>query len=39
MINVRRDTVAKEALHIIVGISEDGHKDILDYRLFPHEAA
>lgn len=39
MINVRRDTVAKEALHIIIGISEDGHKDVLDYRLFPSEGA
>lgn len=39
MLNVRRDSVAKEALHIIVGITEDGHKDILDYRLYPNEAA
>lgn len=39
MINVSRDIVAKEALHIIVGFSEDGQKDILDYRQFPHEAA
>lgn len=39
MINVRRDSVAKEALHIIIGITEDGHKDILDYRIYPHEGA
>ena len=39
MLNVRRDTVAREALHIIIGITEDGHKDVLDYRLYPHEAA
>lgn len=39
MLNVRRDSVAKEALHIILGITEDGHKDILDYRLYPNEAA
>ena len=39
MINVRRDSVAKEALHIIIGITEDGHKDILDYRVYPHEGA
>ena len=39
MLNVRRDSVAKEALHIIIGITEDGHKDILDYRLYPNEAA
>src|SRR5690554_4696559 len=39
MINVRRDSVAKEALHIIVGITEEGHKEVLDYRLYPQEAA
>ncbi len=39
MLNVRRDTVAREALHIIIGITEEGHKDVLDYRLYPHEAA
>lgn len=39
MINVRRDSVAKEALHIIIGITEDGHKEILDYRVYPHEGA
>lgn len=39
MLNVRRGSVAKEALHIIIGITEDGHKDILDYRLYPNEAA
>ena len=39
MINVRRDTVAKEALHIIIGISEDGNKDVLDYRLYPSEGS
>ncbi len=39
MLNVRRDSVAKEALHIIIGITEDGHKDVLDYRLYPNETA
>ena len=39
MINVRRDSVAKEALHIIIGITEDGHKEILDYKVYPHEGA
>lgn len=38
-INVRRDSVAKEALHVIVGIDEDGHKEILDYALYPTESA
>ena len=39
MLNVRRETDGKEAPHIIIGISEDRHKDILDYRLYPNEAA
>lgn len=39
MINVRRDTVAKEALHIIVGITPEGYKEILDYRIYPTESA
>lgn len=38
-INVRRDTVAKEALHIIVGINLEGEKEILDYQLYPSESA
>ena len=39
MINVRRGSVAKEAIHIIIGITEDGHKDIAAYRIYPHEGA
>ena len=38
-ISVRRDTVSKEALHILMGISADGSKQILDYRLFPSESS
>lgn len=38
-LNVRRDTVAKEALHVILGIDAKGHKEVLDYRLYPEEAA
>ena len=34
-INVRRDTVQKEALPILMGITADGNKEILDYQLFP----
>ena len=37
-INVRRDSVAKEAMHILMGINAAGHKEILDYRLFPSES-
>lgn len=35
MINVRRDSVSKEALHILVGITPEGTKEVLDYRLYP----
>lgn len=38
-ISVRRDTVSKEALHVLMGISADGNKEILDYRLFPSESS
>ena len=38
-LNLRRDTVAKEALHVILGITPDGKKEVLDYALYPTEAA
>lgn len=38
-LNVRRDTVAGEALHVIIGITPDGRKEVLDYALYPTEAA
>lgn len=38
-LNLRRDSVAKEALHVILGITPDGCKEILDYALYPSEAA
>lgn len=38
-LSLRRDTVAKEALHVILGITPDGKKEILDYALYPTEAA
>lgn len=38
-LNVRRDSVAKEALHIIVGITLDGTKEVLDYALYPTESS
>jgi len=38
-LSVRRDKVSKEALHIIVGITEEGIKEILDYRLYPSESS
>ncbi len=38
-LNVRRDSVAKEALHVILGITVDGNKEVLDYALYPSESA
>lgn len=38
-LNVRRDSVSKEALHILVGITPEGYKEVLDYRLYPTECA
>lgn len=36
---VRRDSVAKEALHVIIGIDPNGNKEVLYYSLFPEESA
>lgn len=38
-LNVRRDTVAKEALHLLIGIDTEGIKEVLDYALYPTESA
>lgn len=38
-LNPRRDSVAKEALHVILGITPDGQKEVLDYGIFPTESA
>jgi len=38
-IHLRRDVVAAEALHVILGIDEAGQKEILDYGIFPTESA
>ncbi len=38
-LNVRRDSVSKEALHILVGIIPEGFKEVFDYRLYPTECA
>lgn len=38
-INVRRDTVAKEALHVIIGMDEKGHKEVLSFETYPTESA
>jgi putative transposase len=36
---VRRDSVSKEALHVIIGIDKNGNKEVLDYSLFPEESS
>lgn len=38
-LNLRRDSVGKEALHVILGIAADGKKEVLDATLFPTESA
>lgn len=38
-LHVRRDTVEPEALHIILGITPEGRKEVLDYALYPSESA
>jgi len=35
---LRRDTVAKEAIHIALGIKTDGSKEILGYAITPNES-
>ncbi len=39
VIPLRRDTVAKEAIHIAIGITLDGTKEILGYSIAPTESA
>lgn len=36
---LRRDTVAKEAIHLALGIRPDGTKEILNYQVAPTESA
>lgn len=38
-LNVRRDSVSKEALHVLLGITPDGTREVLDYALYPTESA
>ena len=38
-LNVRRDSVAKEPLHVLLGITPDGTREIIDYALYPTESA
>lgn len=38
-LNVRRDSVAKEALHVLLGITPEGYKEVRDFALYPTETA
>lgn len=38
-VNLRRDSVAKEAIHVLLGITPNGHKEVLDYAILPSESA
>ena len=38
-VNLSRDTVQKEAIHFLVGITPEGNKEILDYAIYPTESA
>ena len=38
-IPVKRETVAKEAVYIAVGIREDGSKEVINYAIAPNESA
>lgn len=38
-LSVRRDSVAKEALHVLLGVTPDGTREIIDYALYPTESA
>ncbi len=39
MMNIRRDSISKESLHILIGITPEGTKEVLDYRLYPQESS
>ena len=38
-LNIRRDSVAKEPLHVLLGITPEGTKEVIDYALYPTESA
>ena len=38
-VHLRRDSVAKESIHVLLGITPEGHKEILDYAILPSESA
>jgi len=38
-LSLRRDTVEKEAVHILIGIDIEGEKEVLGYKIAPHESS
>ncbi|MCF6191546.1 MAG: IS256 family transposase [Candidatus Hydrothermae bacterium] len=36
---LRRDTVSREAIYMILGVDEEGHREILDFAIYPQEGA
>jgi len=38
-LNVRRDNVSKEALHVMIGITENGYKEIVSSQIYPQESS
>ena len=38
-VNLRRDSVAKDAIHVIMGLKEDGTKEVLNYAIYTSETA
>ncbi|MBP8990885.1 MAG: transposase [Spirochaetes bacterium] len=37
--NIRRDTVAKEAVYLVLGVNTEGYRDILGLYIYPQESA
>lgn len=37
-ISVRRDSVSREAVHVLIGIDYEGKKEVLDYNIYPTES-
>jgi len=37
-LSVHRGSVSKEALHILISITYEGEKEVLDYTLYPSES-
>ena len=38
-VSVKRDSVCKEAIHVIIAITEQGNKEVLNFRVYPTESS